>query len=66
MIYGPNEGFLCYLFVCDECDTELDTGETDFYDAKETAKRDGLLIREIEDQWHHFCSYQCYRKYTGN
>lgn len=43
------------VFVCDECGDEHDTGETDFYDAKDTYKDRGHTIRPVPGGWEHLC-----------
>ena len=43
-----------FVFVCDTCGDEHDTGETDFHDAKDSYKEHGA-IRPAPKGWEHLC-----------
>ena len=47
------------VFTCDECDEELDTGETEFHDALAAKKAEGWTSRKDGDnEWMDVCD-QC-------
>lgn len=43
-----------YIFVCDSCGDEIDTGETCFEDAKDAFKDRGV-IHPVRGGWEHLC-----------
>lgn len=47
-----------YVFICDECDDELDTNKSDFYEALEAIKTEGWVVKRNDDDtdWMHICN----------
>lgn len=49
-----------YIFVCDNCETEIDTGTSNFADALEEAKEYGIYPKKEGTVWRHYCKGSCY------
>ena len=43
------------IFECDTCADTLDTGTTDFNEARETMRQDGWHARKFGEDWIHAC-----------
>jgi hypothetical protein len=43
------------VFICDDCDDHLDTGEDDFAEARAELKAAGWATTKENDEWVHRC-----------
>jgi hypothetical protein len=44
-----------FVWYCDECPEELETGETDFNDARLKALDEGWRSVFVNYEWRHYC-----------
>ena len=51
-------------FECDVCHDSIDTKTDDFRDALSFAKDSGWIVKKIEDNWFHFCTFTCQKEAT--
>lgn len=43
------------VFMCDECDDELETETSDFTEARQMLDREGWRTSKVGDEWVHHC-----------
>jgi hypothetical protein len=43
------------VFICDECDDTLETGEDDFTEARATLQHEGWSTQKSGPDWLHYC-----------
>lgn len=51
------------VFTCDRCDETLETGETDFNDARDRLEEEGwrtVIPPRGSQDWRHYCSHACF------
>lgn len=46
------------IFICDECDDDFETGETNFFEALNRVKEEGWIVKRNDDdtEWLHICA----------